>query len=225
MTAKAPRGITLLEIMVVVAIVGAMTAMASAAMTELKYVGQSREETRAVVTMLRNARMMAITSGLRHGVYIGGPNDAWNNGSAGTRDLRNRIVIFRRPNAFSAAAQTNDFVPGEDVILAEHQMPTSGPPPGMPMLNNNYIFNANVSVRFTFNPETGVPSLVIGAGGGLGVTPFPNQGGINRHVMRFSHVLKNVAAPGVNPTTRCVEVQEDGSVRVLWNDATFPMCL
>ncbi|MBX7115474.1 MAG: prepilin-type N-terminal cleavage/methylation domain-containing protein [Myxococcaceae bacterium] len=197
------RGFTLLEMMIVVTIVGIMAAIAANSFTEMRAIGSAREETRYLLSALRNARTLAVATTVPHGIYIGGGAD--NN----TPNFRNRVVMFRKVNADQPAA---DYVPGSDVVLSQRMLPVQGTTGTNSMIIFDAIqTNADSSIRVIFdrngNPQiwnviTGTATPVTIAAGGSAVLAI-------RH-----RALEN-KSPGVtNRSGRCIEMIQNGNTRI-----------
>jgi prepilin-type N-terminal cleavage/methylation domain-containing protein len=90
------RGMTLVELMVVVAIVGVMTALAMASITAATRVGRVNGASTSLATMLTNARSRALTEHCTYVLQLNGPTyDA----SAAPLDVRRRpntALLFRK---------------------------------------------------------------------------------------------------------------------------------
>jgi prepilin-type N-terminal cleavage/methylation domain-containing protein len=70
------RGFTLVELMVVIAIVGVLAALASSALTSLRRQSRASGQARLLVYRLQSARTLAVSQGWPRGYYFGGPGDA-----------------------------------------------------------------------------------------------------------------------------------------------------
>lgn len=202
------RGITLLEIMVTVSIVGIAAAMSSSAFSELRRTGQIREETRALRNYLRNARTLAVTRQVPHGVYIGGQDDP-------VAAFRNRMVLFSKVDPETLPTQF-DYNPANDRIVLDHFFPTGVQ--NQPMIVVNELeANTNSSIRIVFDSD-GVPTLFKHFAGGPIAWPF--IGGRVVVMMRHS----GMGNWGLNASTRCVGIFESGDAVVLHSDPSLPLC-
>lgn len=202
------RGMTLLEIMATVSIIGIAAAMSSAAFTEMRRSGQVREETRALRNYLRNARTLAVTRQVPHGVYIGGADDP-------VVAFRNRMVLFSKVNPETPPA-SYDYDSTTDRIVVDHFLPQTvqNPPP---LVVNELEANTNSSIRIVFDTD-GVPTLYKHFGGGPIAWPF--VGG--RVILMMRHA--QMGPWNLNASTRCVGLFESGEAMVLHSDPALPLC-
>ncbi len=69
-------GFTLIELMVVVAIVGVLAALASTSLAGVRRQARASGEARLIVYRLQSARTLAVSQGWPQGYYFGGPGDA-----------------------------------------------------------------------------------------------------------------------------------------------------
>jgi prepilin-type N-terminal cleavage/methylation domain-containing protein len=71
-----PAGFTLIELMVVVAIVGIMALLAASSLTGLQRQARASGQARLIVNRLQTLRTSAVAQGWPQGYYFGGPGDA-----------------------------------------------------------------------------------------------------------------------------------------------------
>jgi type II secretory pathway pseudopilin PulG len=80
-------GLTMMELVVVLTIVTMMSTLSIASFRTMIRQSRVSEEGRNMVTVLQAARMRAVSTGMGHGVYIGGPADP---------QYPNQLFIFRK---------------------------------------------------------------------------------------------------------------------------------
>lgn len=211
------RGMSLLEITVVLAVTAILTTLAVASFGNLREHGEVAGEGHKLLVLLRNARTLSIVTGVRHGVYIGGAADALNNGSSGP-DLRNHMAPFRKPGIGDTS---NDFNPEQDIILERRVMPQVTTDEGnpLPLLQFRMLRGSpGGSIRIVFN-EDGIPTLNLATGGSSSVVPFPNEG-TDPHYLILRSTRRNSSDTTFDKdeTRRCVSLEPGGEVRMLPRD-------
>ena len=70
------QGFTIVEMLVVLAIVGILAALASSSMVGLRRQAQASGEARLLVYRLQSARTLSVSQGWPQGYYVGAPGDA-----------------------------------------------------------------------------------------------------------------------------------------------------
>jgi prepilin-type N-terminal cleavage/methylation domain-containing protein len=207
------RGFTLLEMMTVVAIVGVLSALSVLSIEQLKYNGQTRSESRNLVTAIRNARTLAVTTGSVHGVYIGGAGDTWN------PNLRNHMVVFARA---TNSPQTADYVVG-DRLAIDQVLPYGTGVTDASLIFGDLEADPTRSIRIIFDGD-GRPTVRVSNTSGSADVPFAVVGAVpdSRKIFNLRHRIKGPLAQ--NSTTRCVQLFEDGSPLVLYGDTAVPEC-
>jgi|CXWL01.1.fsa_nt_gi prepilin-type N-terminal cleavage/methylation domain-containing protein len=195
------RGVTILELMIVVAIVGIVAGLAATSFTEMRAIGAAREETRFLLGALRNARTMAVATTVPHGIYIGGGADGTN------PPLANRVAMFRKATPDMAAT---DYVDG-DYILTQRALPAQGGTTNSMILFDAIQANTNSSIRVVFdrngNPQ--VWNVIAGIGTPVVITPGAPA------VLAVRHLALEGNTPGVaNRSGRCIEMIQNGNTRI-----------
>lgn len=195
------RGVTILELMIVVAIVGIMAGLAAMSFTEMRAIGSAREETRFLLGALRNARTLSVATTVPHGIYIGGGNDAIN------PDLRNRVAMFRKATPDMPAT---DYAAG-DYILTQRALPAVGGTTESMILFDAIQTNSNSSIRVIFdrngNPQ--IWNVIAGVSTPVVITPGAPA------VLGIRHRGLEAKSPGVtNPSGRCIEMVQNGNTRI-----------
>ena len=189
--------------MIVVTIVGIMAAIAANSFTEMRAIGSAREETRYLLSALRNARTLAVATTVPHGIYVGGGADGLN------PTFANRVVMFRKVNADQPAT---DYVAGADVVLSQRMLPVEGTTGTNSMIIFDAIqANANSSIRVVFdrngNPQ--VWNVIAGT-----ATPVAIGAGAPA-VLSIRHRALELKSPGVNNHSgRCIEMIQNGNTRI-----------
>jgi prepilin-type N-terminal cleavage/methylation domain-containing protein len=87
------RGVTLIEILVVVAIIGVMTSLALVAMGDIQFVSRSNGDLEVIGQYIRNARMRALAQGCAHVVRVSGSQ-----APAPATNRRAAVELFRKGN-------------------------------------------------------------------------------------------------------------------------------
>lgn len=200
------RGVSLLEVMVVVAIVGIVAGTAAMGFSDMKNMGMVREETRNLLSALRNARTLAVATSIPHGVRISGGADA------AAPEYRNYIITYRKPNADTAAGP---YAPGFDRVLQSRALPSVNGNNAQPLLIFDAIAaspNSNIDVIFDRN---GMPQINVTVSGISSAVPI---GPTTPAVLAIRHTAFEAAYPGVqNRSGRCVEMVQNGNTRIRYD--------
>jgi type II secretory pathway pseudopilin PulG len=214
---------TLLELMTVVVVLGAMTALSALSFMSVRTTARSRETTRKLVMAMRSARIMAVTTGLPHGVYIGTSSDSL---------FRSLLVVFRKDaKAMNSYYETVPTVPAPDVVIDRSSLPEIGfnSAARPELLHLDFDFggapvplNDGESLEIVFDAD-GRPSLFqVPTGGGipnnLTAQFAPPQ---NRLVIKLQDPREFRGTATRNPTARCTELSVTGSART-FNYSTYP---
>lgn len=221
-----PRGMSLLEAAVVLAIVGGMTALGINTLSGLRSNGESTGEAQKLLVMLRDARVLSTVTGVRHGIYWGGPKDVVSNGANGLPDLRNTLATFRKP---TLATMSSDYVPGQDIILNRRLLPRMANDPLQALLQLNLMQNnPYASLRIVFNQE-GEPTVSLNSGGVSTLLNFPNNGPLvftlrNPTIDQRSRSTTGVtnAVTDLNPTERCLALERTGDAKIISRKQCVP---
>jgi prepilin-type N-terminal cleavage/methylation domain-containing protein len=201
------RGFTLLEMMIVIAIIGIMTALASGSFIEARRLGESREEARSLFNYLRNARSLSVSTQTPHGLYLGV--------AATDANMNNRVAVVR---------QTAD---GGTKMVLDHML--SGTPPGNSIAirvldptgaaPTGIENNVGTEVRIGFDTD-GIPRR------------FPSGNPLNETFLIFAVRNTRFDNPGLatpaakakaNYSSRCVKMFRTGDILIYWNDPAAPV--
>ncbi|MBK7861996.1 MAG: prepilin-type N-terminal cleavage/methylation domain-containing protein [Archangiaceae bacterium] len=211
------RGMTLLELMTVVAVVGIMTGLSALSFMSVRSTSRSRETTRLLVTAMRTARMMAVTSGVPTGVHIGTMSDV--NGSR-------LLLVFRKQNA--AAPANAQFVPpagvNPDLVVSRNNLVDIGlgnaVTPELLSLQydtgGGYQALADGEALEVIYDSDGRPNVLqVPAGGGpANDLTLPMAASVDRHLLiRLSDPREFRGTATRNPSARCTEVTSTGTAR------------
>lgn len=108
------RGVTLLEVLVVVAIVAILSAIAAGGLQSLVSRTRVAQTGRTLASALRNTRLRAVATGCFHFAQVNGPQYAGvNAGVVGFPTRRNTVSIVRKANC---DATLPVFQPGDQVV-------------------------------------------------------------------------------------------------------------
>jgi prepilin-type N-terminal cleavage/methylation domain-containing protein len=99
------RGLTLVEVLVVVAIIGVLASLAVAAMGDIQFVSRSNGDLEVIGQYIRNARMRAQAQGCAHVVRISGAQ-----APVAATNQRAAIELYRK-GACRGLNRTADWVP------------------------------------------------------------------------------------------------------------------
>lgn len=193
--------------MTVVAIVGAMSALATFALQQSIVQSRVSGEIRRAMSRVQQARSLSVATGQCHGVLVGGPQSTL---IAGTTPLRNRIVVFRKP----AGAGCNDFDPGTDVLVSNDFIGAEG---SVADVNrSDLVWDAleatpDTELKMLFGTDDGRPLVLLGT-----TVQAPVPGPPQRYFFQLRSNRYDVSAgnPVGNPTRRRLEVTPTGTAMV-----------
>lgn len=110
-------GVTLLEVMVVVAIVGILSAIAAGGMRSLVTTTRVAQSGRVLATAFRQTRLRSMATHCTHFVQVNGPTYGGSGanavGPAGFLGVRNQAAIYRKGDCTSTQA---GFAPGDILV-------------------------------------------------------------------------------------------------------------
>ncbi len=212
------RGFTLIELMTAVAIIGALTALASLAMAEMQKQARISGEVRRAVAKIQQMRAAAVSTGDCHGILFAGPGFPANPSGV---VLENHIITFRKLGPGCA-----DFDPANDVMLSydwQGGEGISGDGDRRRATNFRWAFSDTSGVQMdndtlgtginvTFDPVTARPTVTKWASG-----PLPMAGrGFLQFRDRLEHPMPVVAPPATR--VRRLELSLSGSTMVSQRD-------
>jgi prepilin-type N-terminal cleavage/methylation domain-containing protein len=236
------RGMTLLEAMVVVSIVGMLSAMAGLSFFRLRSIGRSREATRLVLSYLRDARLRAVTSGVPHGVYISTiPDPVF---GLGPGSPAGQMLLYRKP---TPVAPNAFFEPATDIEVTRSPILDRGqsvgragaPVPGVEAgqigvleltfdAGGGYApLNNGEALQVSYDAD-GRPTIHHLAAGQNDLTAIVQASAQRRFVIRLRDARDDNPAGLLgmpNASSRCAEVLITGTTRSLSRDGLRQECL
>lgn len=205
------RGMNLIEVSIVLAIVGGMTAMGISTLGSLRESGESRGEAQKLLVSLRDARTLSIVTGVRHGIYYGGNQDTAYNAAGRTFDLRNTVATFRKP---SVQANASIFQPGADIILSQRYLPHAPGTPQNGLMVLSLMNSGNASSFVVLFDQEGQPYI------SLAGTPvqFPASGPLvfsMRKVTPSTKLTTRTNTQDIAPAEFCLALERTGDAKLV----------
>jgi prepilin-type N-terminal cleavage/methylation domain-containing protein len=204
----ARRGFTLLEMMMVVAIVGVLSALAVVSLTTAMRSTTTSGEARRTLARIQLARSLATTTGLCHGVIIGGHAEM-------TGKFVDRVAVFREPTPPTLAAPCSDYNAMTAVILSNDfagaRSDTSDRLRASHLTWDVLQASPNFYLTIVFDTGTGTPQVFIN---GM-AQPFAGTPARYNMIIR-DHLVDSM--PGVltgNVTNRTISLSPTGSSVIL----------
>ncbi len=182
-------GFTLVELMVVTAIASVLIALSTIQMVTMRRKSTVNDETRNLVSRIRDARVQAVALGRKHGVYIGGANDPL---------YPSQAVVFRKtnPDATSNLIEAPDG--GADSVLVQQVLGEVG---------------GRATVQVTNVPSSGSVTVIFDSSGSPTVS-ITNSGTVTTY--DWSGGAYNFQLGNVDATLalRQVTLRSDGTLKV-----------
>jgi prepilin-type N-terminal cleavage/methylation domain-containing protein len=201
---REPQGYTLVEMMIVVAIVGILSAIGASALSKVVTGARVRGAARSVSQMVADARALSVTQHCPHFVQINGTSYAPSSPPAGMVKTKATISLVRKgncasTNSFFEVSATHPLLSDkvlQSQTLGEPLMPNNGlqivmtAPAGV--VTSNLLTAASITIAYGTD---GARTFAVDSGSG-----FANDATNNAANTNFTFVFRHLATDANNPS-------------------------
>ncbi|MBL8922710.1 MAG: prepilin-type N-terminal cleavage/methylation domain-containing protein [Myxococcaceae bacterium] len=181
------RGLTMIELLVVVALVGIIASMSVYTLSAVNDRAKVNGAAETVATVLRNARVQAITERCTYVVQINGPTYNPTTAPADVPRTPGSVLVWRKNNCNSTvgAYEANIPLPQRDRRVADYNLTEFNVELALPagLVTGNVLLNDSVSIAYQPNGQRLIfvdddvdgASTASGLGGQLDLTTRPHN--------------------------------------------------